>query len=329
MRVRSSTAANSCVLTRAPSARKWCSSVSAPSDLGQLPPPRALDSPPCCEPTTNSSSSFCAMRGSTGSPPEIGARRFRTVGRPDAWRNVVQMGLPGDWAITRWLAKHRSAPERGRPRVPRLTWRFPERPFLGTARVPRLRYVAVRAITPLGIYGGYCFLNNAAIAAQFLRDHGAERVAVLDVDFHHGNGTQDIFYSRSDVLYVSLHGDPSEAFPHFSGFADEAGADAGEGYNINFRLPRATGFGLWQQTLATALAGIGRYSPDALVVSLGVDTFVRDPISFFRLESGDFSTYGGMIGACRIPTLFVFEGGYAVADVGVNVVNVLAGFEDV
>jgi acetoin utilization deacetylase AcuC-like enzyme len=179
------------------------------------------------------------------------------------------------------------------------------------------------------LFGGYCFLNNAAIAAQFLRDHGAERVAVLDVDFHHGNGTQDIFYSRSDVLYVSLHGDPSEAFPYFSGFADEAGADAGEGYNINFPLPRATGFELWQQTLATALAGIRRYSPDALVVSLGVDTFVRDPISFFRLESSDFSTYGGMIGACRIPTLFVFEGGYAVADVGVNVVNVLAGFEDV
>lgn len=179
------------------------------------------------------------------------------------------------------------------------------------------------------LFGGYCFLNNAAIAAQFLRDDGAERVAVLDVDFHHGNGTQDIFYSRSDVLYVSLHGDPSEAFPYFSGFADEAGADAGEGYNINFPLPRATGFGLWQQTLATALACIRRYSPDALVVSLGVDTFVRDPISFFRLESSDFSTYGGMIGACRIPTLFVFEGGYAVADVGVNVVNVLAGFEDV
>ena len=179
------------------------------------------------------------------------------------------------------------------------------------------------------LFGGYGFLNNAAIAAQFLRDNGAERVAVLDVDFHHGNGTQDIFYSRSDVLYVSLHGDPSEAFPYFSGFADEAGADAGEGYNINFPLPRATGFGLWQQTLATALACIRRYSPDALVVSLGVDTFVRDPISFFRLESSDFSTYGGMIGACRIPTLFVFEGGYAVADVGVNVVNVLAGFEDV
>jgi acetoin utilization deacetylase AcuC-like enzyme len=131
------------------------------------------------------------------------------------------------------------------------------------------------------------------------------------------------------LRYVALHGDPSEAFPYFSGFADEAGADAGEGYNINFPLPRATGFGLWQQTLATALACIRRYSPDALVVSLGVDTFVRDPISFFRLESSDFSTYGGMIGACRIPTLFVFEGGYAVADVGVNVVNVLAGFEDV
>jgi acetoin utilization deacetylase AcuC-like enzyme len=177
------------------------------------------------------------------------------------------------------------------------------------------------------LYGGYCFLNNAAIAAQSLRDHGAARVAVLDVDFHHGNGTQDIFYDRADVLYVSLHGDPAHAFPYFSGYAEETGAGGGTGYNMNLPLPPGTEFSVWAQALSQGLARIQRFAPDALVVSLGVDTFAQDPISFFRLASDDFSAYGRMIGACKLPTLFVFEGGYAVADVGVNAVNVLSGFE--
>ena len=177
------------------------------------------------------------------------------------------------------------------------------------------------------LYGGYCFLNNAAIAAQFLRDRGADRIAILDVDFHHGNGTQDIFYDRSDVLYVSLHGDPAHAFPYFSGYADETGAGAGTGCTMNLPLKPGTGFAAWSQALTSALERIRGFAPDALVVSLGVDTFEQDPISFFRLKSEDFSTYGRMIGAGKWPTLFVFEGGYAVADVGVNAVNVLTGFE--
>jgi acetoin utilization deacetylase AcuC-like enzyme len=177
------------------------------------------------------------------------------------------------------------------------------------------------------LYGGYCFLNNAAIAAQYLRDSGAARVAILDVDFHHGNGTQDIFYDRPDVLFVSVHGDPAEAFPYFSGYADEIGAGAGEGFNFNLPLPRATDFPAWRGALGAGLERIRQFGPDALVVSLGVDTFTGDPISFFRLQSADFTTYGGMIAACHVPTLFVLEGGYAVAEVGVNVVNVLTGFE--
>jgi acetoin utilization deacetylase AcuC-like enzyme len=177
------------------------------------------------------------------------------------------------------------------------------------------------------LYGGYCFLNNAAIAAEYLRDRGAARVAVLDVDFHHGNGTQDIFYGRPDVLYVSLHGDPVHAFPYFSGYADETGVGAGTGFNMNLPLPPGTGFDGWSQALASALERIRRFAPDALVVSLGVDTFEQDPISFFKLKSEDFSAYGRLIGSCGWPTLFVFEGGYAVAEVGVNVVNVLSGFE--
>jgi acetoin utilization deacetylase AcuC-like enzyme len=178
------------------------------------------------------------------------------------------------------------------------------------------------------LYGGYCFLNNAAIAAQYFRDRGAARVAVLDVDFHHGNGTQDIFYERPDVLYVSLHGDPSEAFPYFSGYADETGSGAGAGFTLNLPLPPGTEFPVWQEALRAALARIAAFRADALVISLGVDTFAKDPISFFRLQSADFVTYGRMIGACALPTLFVLEGGYAVGEIGVNVVNVLTGFEE-
>jgi acetoin utilization deacetylase AcuC-like enzyme len=177
------------------------------------------------------------------------------------------------------------------------------------------------------LYGGYCFLNNAAIAAQYLRDQGAARVAILDVDFHHGNGTQDIFYDRADVFYASLHGDPADAFPYFSGYADEQGLGAGAGYNLNVPLPSGTEFAVWRAALATTLDRIRAFAPDALVVSLGVDTFAEDPISFFKLRCDDFSTYGRMIAACQLPTLFVFEGGYAVVEVGINAVNVLTGFE--
>jgi acetoin utilization deacetylase AcuC-like enzyme len=177
------------------------------------------------------------------------------------------------------------------------------------------------------LYGGYCFLNNAAIAAQYLRDGGAARVAILDVDFHHGNGTQDIFYERPDVLYVSLHGDPADAFPYFSGYADEDGSAAGSGFTLNLPLPAGTEWTAWQDALRTALKRIANFRADALVVSLGVDTFAQDPISFFRLQSSDFFSYGQMIGACALPTLFVLEGGYAVGEIGINVVNVLTGFE--
>jgi acetoin utilization deacetylase AcuC-like enzyme len=177
------------------------------------------------------------------------------------------------------------------------------------------------------LYGGYCFLNNAAVAAQFLRDGGAQRVAILDVDFHHGNGTQDIFYERSDVLFVSLHGHPAEEFPYFSGYRDETGSGAGCGFNHNLPMPAGTEFDVWQAALHDALARIAEFRADALVVSLGVDTFIEDPISSFRLRSADFLTYGRMIGACSLPTLFVLEGGYAVREIGVNVVNVLEGFE--
>lgn len=176
------------------------------------------------------------------------------------------------------------------------------------------------------MYGGFCFINNAAVAAQAFIDQGAARVSVLDVDFHHGNGTQEIFYQRSDVQYLSLHGDPDQTYPHFLGYADERGAGTGAGFNFNYPLPRGTEYPAWSEALDAACTEIGRYAPDALVVSLGVDTFERDPISFFRLTSEDFLRYGQVIGKLRLPTLFVMEGGYAVEEIGINTVNVLEGF---
>ena len=175
-------------------------------------------------------------------------------------------------------------------------------------------------------FGGYCFLNNAAIAAQALRDGGVERVAVLDVDYHHGNGTQAIFYARADVLTVSIHGDPRTEYPFFLGHADERGAGAGEGFNMNLPLPRGSGFAAWREALRLGLQAIASFGAQALVVSLGVDTFEGDPISGFGLKTADYLTMGAGIGDAALPTVWVFEGGYAVDQIGVNTVNVLEGF---
>ena len=127
---------------------------------------------------------------------------------------------------------------------------------------------------------------------------------------------------------MSIHCDPAEAFPYFTGYAEETGAGSGDGFNLNLPLPPGTGFAAWRGALESALTRLRRFAPDVIVVSLGADTFAGDPISSFTLQSADFSTYGRLIGACGIPTLFVLEGGYAVAELGVNVVNVLTGFEN-
>ena len=175
-------------------------------------------------------------------------------------------------------------------------------------------------------FGGYCFLNNAALAAQTLLDAGFQRVAVLDVDYHHGNGTQSIFYERADVLTVSIHGDPLTEYPFFLGHADERGAGAGQGCNLNLPLPRGTGFAAWRAALQQGMAAVLAFGAQALVVALGVDTFEGDPISGFTLTSADYLLVGSDIAALGLPTVIVFEGGYAVAAVGVNVANVLEGF---
>ena len=177
-------------------------------------------------------------------------------------------------------------------------------------------------------YGGYCFFNNVAIAAEKLKEKGAKRIFILDIDFHHGNGTQAIFYDRSDVFFVSLYGDPKDAFPHFLGHADEKGSGEGVGYNCNYPMPPGTPYDVWTKSLDDSISKIQNFSPDALIVSLGVDTYENDPISFFKLKSDDFFDVGRKIASINLPTLFVMEGGYAIKEIGVNTVNTLKGFEN-
>ena len=176
-----------------------------------------------------------------------------------------------------------------------------------------------------GTMGGYCFINNAAVAAQALRDRGAS-VAILDVDYHHGNGTQSIFYERPDVLVCNIHADPLQEYPYFLGFKDETGAGKGEGFNANFPLRWGADFHVWGEALEAACKRVETFAPDVLIVSLGVDTYKDDPISKFKLDSPDYLKVGQRIARLGMPTLFVMEGGYAVEAIGVNVANTLEGF---
>jgi acetoin utilization deacetylase AcuC-like enzyme len=175
-------------------------------------------------------------------------------------------------------------------------------------------------------FAGYCYLNNVAVAAQAWTDMGA-RVAIVDVDFHHGNGTQQIFYDRDDVLFVSLHADPADEYPFFLGFARERGWGAGEDCTRNFPLPAGTDWDAYGPALDSALTIVRKFAPDGVLVSLGVDTALEDADSF-RLTGDAFGRLGAAIASLRRPTLFVQEGGYCLDVIGRNVVNVLSSFED-
>jgi acetoin utilization deacetylase AcuC-like enzyme len=174
-------------------------------------------------------------------------------------------------------------------------------------------------------FAGYCYLNNAAIVANTWARAGA-RVALLDVDYHHGNGSQQIFYTRDDVLFASLHADPAVDYPFFLGFAHERGWGAGEGTNHNFPLPHGTDWARYAEALSGAMSAIRRFAPDALVVSLGVDTAAEDPDGF-ELVADDYVRMGEAIASLGAPTVFVQEGGYCLDVIGRNVANVLVGFE--
>ena len=173
--------------------------------------------------------------------------------------------------------------------------------------------------------GGYCYLNNAAIAAEAAIGAG-RRVAILDVDYHHGNGTQDIFWSRGDILFVSIHADPATDYPFYWGHGDEAGEDEGEGATLNLPLPRGTDWAAYLPALDRALEKVAGFGADLLVVSFGADTYEADPISHFRLRTQDYAPMGGRIAALGLPSLIVMEGGYATDALGANVAEFLSGF---
>ena len=174
--------------------------------------------------------------------------------------------------------------------------------------------------------GGYCHLNAAAVAAQAARDAGIGRVAILDIDYHHGNGTQDIFWSRGDVFYASIHADPASDYPFYWGHADERGEGEGEAATLNLPLPHGTRLDAFRQAQHRAFEAIARFAPGLLVVSFGADTWEGDPISHFALTTADYAVLARDIAAAGWPTVIAMEGGYAVEALGANVASFLGGF---
>ena len=168
--------------------------------------------------------------------------------------------------------------------------------------------------------GGYSYLSNAAIAAEQAMAAG-RRVAILDVDYHHGNGTQDVVGGRAEIAFASIHADPSTDYPFFWGHADER-----QGNILNLPLPRGTDWSAYEPALARALDWIGKHEADLLIVSYGADTFEGDPISYFKLKTSDYAPMAGLIASLGLPTMIVMEGGYAVHALGANVGEFLSGF---
>ena len=178
-------------------------------------------------------------------------------------------------------------------------------------------------------YGGSCFLNNAAVAAQHIRTQGVARVAVVDIDAHQGNGAQQVFYEDDSVLTCSVHVDPAAGwFPHFIGFADERGAGQGEGANVNVPVDPGSQDGTWLAAIAQTLDAVKAHGSEALVVPLGVDAAAEDPESPLEVTAGGFREAGRLLGALRLPTILVQEGGYHLASLGGLVLAALEGIEE-
>lgn len=172
--------------------------------------------------------------------------------------------------------------------------------------------------------GGYCFLNNAAIAANWLSAQG--HVAILDIDYHAGNGTQDIFYERDNVLTISIHADPDFEYPHFIGFADERGRGRGFGFHHNFPLPKGTGDAEYLSTLDTALARIREFKPAYLVISAGMDIYADDPLGTIKVSTQGIGEIGKRIALLGLPSVIVMEGGYANEALGRNILAFVTAF---
>ena len=174
------------------------------------------------------------------------------------------------------------------------------------------------------ICGGYCFLNNAAIAAHWLSKRG--KVVILDIDFHAGNGTQEIFYDRSDIQMVSLHADPAREYPRYAGSEDEIGVGKGEGYHKNIPLPAGVGDKEYLTVLEEALNLLDSNSPTYLVVSAGMDIYIEDPLGDFNITRQGIQEIGKLISELRLPTLIVMEGGYHLPSIGENFAALLTPF---
>jgi acetoin utilization deacetylase AcuC-like enzyme len=171
---------------------------------------------------------------------------------------------------------------------------------------------------------GYCYINNAAVAANWLSKRG--RTAILDIDYHAGNGTQDIFYQRADVLTISIHADPDHEYPYYCGYADETGQGKGLGFHRNFPLPAGTGTINYLETLSTAISLIRSFGAEYLVISAGLDLFDGDPLGKFRVTKSGIHQIGQEIARLGLRNLIIMEGGYNNAALGENVVNFLEAF---
>lgn len=175
--------------------------------------------------------------------------------------------------------------------------------------------------------GGYCYINNAAVAAQLLTERQL-RVSILDIDAHHGNGTQGIFYNRGDVQFLSIHADPAQIFPFYCGYADERGEGAGQGANLNLPLALGTGDEGFRQALGVALSSVDNFGPDVLVVSLGLDISAADATRLLSVSPEGFTRIGAEIAGRRLPTVLVQEGGYGLDHLAGDLAAFLEGFLD-
>jgi len=176
--------------------------------------------------------------------------------------------------------------------------------------------------------GGYCYLNNASLAARFLLEKTQKKVVILDIDAHHGNGTQDIFYDSSDVFYISLHGDPSQTPPFYSGYADEKGKGKGYGYNLNIPLPKGSEGDKYLERIDFAISKIKEFMPGYLIVSLGFDGYIHEPLHVFNLTTACYEQIANRIGKLNIPTLSVQEGGYFTKDLSLNIYTYLKSLSE-
>jgi acetoin utilization deacetylase AcuC-like enzyme/GNAT superfamily N-acetyltransferase len=195
--------------------------------------------------------------------------------------------------------------------------------------VLNVKCIAYALVRPPGhhaeanLFGGFCYFNNTAIASHYLSQFG--RVAVIDIDYHHGNGTQQIFYNRSDVLTISIHGDPDSNYPYFSGFLDEIGEGEGVGMNINIPLPNGIDGDRYLSELKKVIPRIQQFKPEFLVIALGLDPAKKDPTGTWELLEKDFEKNGYVLGALKIPTLVVQEGGYLIQKLGTNALHFFLG----